>query len=150
MSAFGAITAYDGATTPVAHVFTNADIKTLPNDIIAMWKELSTTIPEYALVKASVRRTTLKSGTVRTALRVEVPVMESISGQNASGYTAAPKVAYVDAYEFVNYAHPRSTAGGRRLARQLTVNLAGAVSTSVAPVTSGQIPESFDYGILPA
>jgi len=70
--------------------------------------------------------------------------MEAVSGQNSSGYTAPPKVAYVDTHEEVGYFHERSVVNGRRLARQLSLNIAGGVSTSVTPVTTGPSPELFD------
>lgn len=92
---------------------------------------------------------TLKSGVVKTETRVEVPVMESVSGQNAAGYTAAPKVAYVNTMVFTGWHHERSDLTGRRLARQLLVNLAGNISTSVAAATSGFLPEIVDQLVAP-
>jgi hypothetical protein len=75
--------------------------------------------------------------------------MEAVAGNNAAGYTAAPKVAYVDSDSIVTYAHERSTIVSRRLARQLLINIAGSISTSVAPVTSGAVPEAIDLLIMP-
>jgi hypothetical protein len=75
--------------------------------------------------------------------------MESVSGQNAAGYTAAPKVAFVDRNEWVSYAHPRSTVSSRRLARQLLVNFAGNISTTVAAATSGFLPDGVDSLLAP-
>lgn len=92
---------------------------------------------------------TLKSGVVKSETRVEVPVMESISGQNAAGYTAAPKVAYTHTVVFTGWHHERSDVAGRRLARQLLVNLGNNISTSVAAATAGFLPELVDQLVAP-
>lgn len=139
------ITVFDGAATPATHTLVGEDIKRLPDGSVqAIWKESLPSVPDYAQIRATQTKRKLPSGVIRVATRVEVPVMESVSGQNSSGYTAAPKVAYVDTTEIVGYYHERSTVAGRRLSRQLCINLAGNVSTSVAPATTGPVPELFD------
>jgi hypothetical protein len=75
--------------------------------------------------------------------------MESISGQNAAGYTAAPKVAYENTNILVGLYHERSTEEERRTARMLSVNMGNNVSTSVAAATTGLIPELFDLLVAP-
>jgi hypothetical protein len=89
----------------------------------------------------------LKSGTIREELRVEVPVMESVSGQNAAGYTASPKVAYVNSIAMVGYFDPRATPAERRLIRQMLVNIGNNITTSVAAATAGIASELIDTGI---
>lgn len=74
--------------------------------------------------------------------------MEAINAQNSSGYTAPPKVAYIDTVEIVGYFHERSTIAGRRLARQIAVNVAGNVSTTVAAATAGPVAELMDQLIF--
>jgi hypothetical protein len=91
----------------------------------------------------------LKSGVYKVEQRVVVPVMESISGQNSAGYTAAPKVAYENQTVFTGWFHERSDITGRRLSRQLGINIAGSVATSVTPVTTGPLPELFDLLTAP-
>jgi hypothetical protein len=98
-------------------------------------------------MQASIER--LKSGVYRTEFQTVVPVMESISGQNAAGYTAAPKVAYENTINEIGFFHERSTVTDRRLARQMAVNVSGSVATSVAPVTTGPFPELFDLLMAP-
>lgn len=144
MTAQANIVAFDGASTPVSHTLTPAGTKIEKGVSIASWKENLGTVPDYAQVRFGTKKIKLGSGVHRVSARTEVPVMESISGQNASGYTAAPKVAYVDTLETTGYFHERSTIVGRRLARQLHQNLMGNVSTSVTPVTTGFAPELFD------
>lgn len=119
------------------------------NKISALWRENLTSVPIYAQVSCKATLEQMKSGIWRAAVRIEVPVMESISGQNAAGYTAAPKVAYTDTNEYVGFFHERSTIAGKRLVRQMGANLLGNISTSVTPVTSGPIPELFDQLLMP-
>lgn len=139
------ITVFDGAATPVSHTLIGEDIVRLPDgSVMAKWKESLSGVPDYAQIRASQTKRKLPSGVFRVSTRVEVPVMESVSGQNSSGYTAAPKVAYTDTTEIVGYYHERSLVTGRRLSRQLALNLAGNISTSVTPATTGPTPELFD------
>jgi hypothetical protein len=100
-------------------------------------------------VRITLSKRKLPSGVFRVSVRGEVPVMESISGQNSSGYTAPPKVAYVDTSENVGFFHERSVVTGRRLVRQLVINVMGNVSTSVAAATTGPASELFDQLIMP-
>lgn len=146
MSAQANIVAFDGAATPVSHTLVPADASrdASSGELIAEWREALTTVPVYAQVRAKTTCKRLASGVYRVATIVEVPVMESVSGQNAAGYTAAPKVAYTNTVQVVGYFHERSTVAERRLARQLAVNIAGSVSTSVTPVTTGVVPELMD------
>jgi hypothetical protein len=139
------ITVFDGAATPVSHTLVGEGVQRLVDGSLqASWKESLTGVPDYAQIRAIATKKKLKSGVYAVAFRVEVPVMESISGQNSAGYTAAPKVAYVDTTELRGFYHERSLVTGRRLSRQMAVNLGGNISTSVAPVTTGFLPELFD------
>lgn len=139
------ITVFDGAATPVSHTLVGEGVERLADGTLrASWKESLAGVPDYAQIRVTATKRKLKSGVFRVAFRVEVPVMESIAGQNLSGYTAPPKVAYVDTAELVGYYHERSIVTGRRLCRQLAVNLGGNISTSVTPVSTGPLPELFD------
>lgn len=145
MAAQANITVFDGASTPVTHTLIGEGIERLPDGTLkASWKESLAGVPDYAQIRVTGTKRKLKSGVFRVSFRVEVPVMESISGQNLSGYTAPPKVAYVDTTEIVGYYHERSIVTGRRLSRQLAVNLGGNISTTVTPVATGPLPELFD------
>lgn len=150
MSQLANITVFDGAATPVSHTLVGESIEKLPDGTItAKYKESLTGVPDYAQVRVTMTKRKLPSGVFRVTSRAEVPVMESISGQNSSGYTAPPKVAYVDTVEAVGFFHERGTTTGRRLARQLAVNVMGSIATSVAPVTTGPAPELFDQLLMP-
>lgn len=146
MSIQATITAFDGAATPVSHSLVPREVFKDPklNEIMAMWAEANASLPDIAQVRVIQRKRKLPSGTLRTVMRVEVPVMEAVNAQNAQGYTAAPKVAFVDAFEVVGYHHERSTITSRRLARQLAINIAGGIATTVTPVTTGPAAELFD------
>jgi hypothetical protein len=75
--------------------------------------------------------------------------MESVGAQNAGGYTAAPKVAYENTVLVTGFFHERSDSAGRKLVRQLALNIAGSIATSVTPVATGPVPEAIDQLIAP-
>lgn len=145
MSAIANLVAYDGQSTPVIHTFYPESVSREADGAVkATWKEAAVGVPDYAQGRVTAVGRKLKSGVNRVSVRVELPVMESVSGVNASGYTAAPKVAYVDAFEGTLYGSPRSTIAGRRGVRQLGVNIINGSAGSTVPITSGQIVEMFD------
>jgi len=143
------ITVFDGAGTPVTHTLVGESVERKPDgSVVSIWKESLAGVPDYAQIRATMTKRKLPSGVFRVSVRTEVPVMESVSGQNSSGYTAAPKVAFTDTVESVGFFHERGTINSRRLARQLNVNLMGNVSTSVAAATTGPASELFDQLIV--
>lgn len=149
MGQIAPITVYDGADPPELHLLSPVSVTRNGSKVEALWRETLTDVPLDACVSVVATLALLPSGVYKAESRVEVPVMESISGQNAAGYTAAPKVAYVDTVVTTGFFHKRSTVDGRRLVRQLAINLDGSVSTSVTPVTTGPIPQLFDQLIAP-
>lgn len=144
MSNISNIVAFDGSATPVAHTLLPVSVTRTNQEVTAEWRENLTTVPMYAQIRCSMKLVRLKSGVYKAEQRVVVPVMESINGANAAGYTAAPKVAYEDTVVVLGFFHERSTEAGRRLVRQLSLNIAGGITTSVAPVTTGPLAELFD------
>lgn len=151
MSAQANIVAFDGAATPVSHTLVPVSSAVdLDGALAAVWGERLTTLPIEAQVRVVEKRRKLKSGVEQVSLTVTVPVMESISGQNSAGYTAAPKVAFEDTVVITGYFSARSAIANRRLARQLATNIFGGIATSVAPVTSGAAAELFDQSIIPS
>lgn len=149
MSNIADITVFDGAATPVSHTLKAVSVTRANNEVVAEWRESLASVPTIAQVRAQMKVSRMKSGVYRTELRVVVPVMESVSGANSSGYTAAPKVAYENTIVITGFFHERADVAGRRLARQLAINLAGNISTSVAAATTGPLPELFDLLVAP-
>lgn len=150
MSGQTSITVFDGAATPVSHTLNPVDNKVLADGTrYSLWREALSTVPVSAQVRVEAKQTLLKSGVIKTSFRVTVPVMESIAGQNAAGYTAAPKVAYEDVAEMTTYAHPRSTGLSRQICQQILRNLANNVSTSVAAVSAGVVKEGITDLVMP-
>lgn len=149
MSAIANITVFDGAASPASHTLTALRIAREGSSVRAYWRENLSALPLEACPRLTVSMTDLPSGVVKTELVLEIPNMESVSGQNAQGYTAAPKVAFVDKHIYTCLAAGRSTQASRRLARQMLVNLLGNISTSVTPVTTGTAPEAIDQVVMP-
>lgn len=140
------LTVYDGANTPVAHPFTATG--TTPDR--ATWQELNSAIPSSAQARVKFTKSTTKGGQTVMAIRIEVPIQEVVTGANSEGYTAAPKVAFVETAEFRVFAHPRSTPTGRRNVRQLMINWLNQNTSSVAAAISGQGPDLIDWGVMPS
>lgn len=149
MSQIADITVFDGASTPVSHTLKAISVTREKGTVVAEYREGLTAVPVYAQVRCTLKLERLKSGVYRCEQRVVVPVMETVSGQNASGYTAAPKVAYENTDIHIGLFHERSDSSGRRLVRQLGVNIAGGITTSVTPVVTGPVPELFDLLVAP-
>jgi len=132
------LTRYDGAATPVAHVFTDMGVARDPDGTIrASWRELLASVPTQAQMSRTQLLRVLKNGIAQAITRYELPVMEGVGAQNAAGYTAPAKVAYVDRIDVVSYAHPRSTALTRSILAQIVLNDLNNVATSVASQSAG-------------
>lgn len=149
MSAIANITVFDGAATPVSHTLVAESVTREKGIVTAIWREQLASVPKDAQVRAEMRISRLKSGVYKTEARVVVPVMETVTNQNAAGYTAAPKVAYENTYIFTSFFSGRSSVTDRRLGRQILVNLLNNVSTSVAAATAGPAPELVDQLVAP-
>lgn len=144
------IVVFDGAATPVSHTLLPVDNKVLQDGTrVAIWRENLATLPTEAQVRAELKQRQLASGVTETRFRVVFPVMESIGGQNAAGYTAAPKVAYEDSDEYVKYAHKRSTPTSRKVSKQTLMNIMNNVATTVTPVSAGVISDAFADQFMP-
>lgn len=151
MSSIANIIAFDGAATPVTHTLVAIDVtKDKTGRVLATWREQLASLPVYAQIRKTLSmEKTAKSGMYKVESRTVVPVMESISGQNSSGYTAAPKVAYENTMVHTGWFSERSSIAERRLVRQLALNIGGSIATSVAPVVTGPDPEAFDLLVAP-
>lgn len=149
MSAAANIVAFDGAATPVSHTFVPVGNEmTAIGELLAKWREnLLTVAPENNIrVRTGFRK--LKNGYEKVSVTVEIPYMETIAGQNSSGYTAAAKQAYVNTYVFTAFLHSRSAPSERRLGRQLFTNIMNGVATTQTPVNTGPVAELVDSSIV--
>lgn len=149
MSQISNITVFDGASTPVSHTLVAISVTRDKGKIVAEWREMLSGVPVNAQIRMTLTLEKLRSGVFRTEQRVVVPVMETVSGQNAAGYTAAPRVAYENTVVTTGFFHERSDVAGRRLVRQLATNLQNNVTTSVAAATAGFTPELIDQLVAP-
>lgn len=136
------ITVFDGASTPVSHTLQGDGVERVDSVSTATWVEQLPNVPYGAQVRFSQIKRKLKSGVHLNVSRVEVPVMEAVSGVNSSGYTAPPKVAYVDRFELVSYASERSVETTKRIAMQLLVNWQGNVTTTATPISTGVVADA--------
>lgn len=143
------IVAFDGESTPVSHTFVADHVEYTGADLQAFWQEKTAGVPEYAQGTMILSRRKVNSGLTRIGLRVNLPVMESVSGANLSGYTAAPKVAYTDAAEYVQWVHPRSLAAGRRNVKAIVTNLLRDYALTAVPATSGVLYDACVQIIFP-
>lgn len=119
MSAIAPIVINDGAATPVAHTFN--PFQSVPQ---ANYRENQTGL---ALVGqgsiAIISSTDLGNGLSKVRVVLSLPALETITAQNAQGYTAAPKVAYTNKCDATFILPNRGTAGQRKDLRVLFGNL---------------------------
>jgi len=149
MSSIANIAVYDGAATPVLHTLLPLSVTRENGKVVAAYRENAAGVPTIGQVTCTLTIQRSKNGVYKVENRTVVPVMEAVAGQNAAGYTAAPRVAYENTVITTGFFHERSDATGRRLVRQLAINIDGSIGTSVAPVTTGPIPELFDLLVAP-
>lgn len=149
MAQIADITVFDGAATPVSHLLRAESVTRVGSVITAVWREKLATVPDEAQIYATLRIETLKSGVRVVSFETGVPVMESVNGSNSLGYTASPKVAFIDRDVHTKYVHPRSTALSRQISAQLSRNLLNNVSTSVPAVTAGVIADALQQLLGP-
>lgn len=151
MASQAPITVYDGAATPVLHTLIAIETKQLKDGTdYSLWREYNPNLPTEACVHAELRQRELPSGVLETRFRVVTPVMESVSGANAAGYTAAPKVAYTETDEWVKYSHPRSTGVVRNVNSQMLRNLMNNVSASAPAIMAGVAYEAIIQQVTPS
>lgn len=93
MAAFADIILNDGQTTPIAHTFKT---KTSTGRE-AVWEDRAGGVPVGFNVLKAVTKDT--DSVRRVVFSFDLPILETVSGANPSGFTPAPKVAY---YERVN------------------------------------------------
>jgi hypothetical protein len=127
-----------------------------------VWRGNEADVPIDGQIRLTTVWERLKSRDYRLSAKLEVPVMETIGASAASGYVAAPKVAYVMVGIFTMFAPARSTIADRAntyrmLAQAITganhVADAGAnPGTAAAGVyagSAGPMPQGFINLVMP-
>lgn len=142
MSQIANLVVFDGAPAPIQHTFVPVGVSREKGILTATWREQVANLPLVAQGLVTMKLQQLPSKIWRCSVRAEIPVMESVSGQNAAGYTAAPQVAYTDTMEAVGFFHERSSMSNHRLVRGLLCNV--LLGESHATLTTGPAPELFD------
>lgn len=116
MSAIANIAIQDGQGTPVTHTFFP-----LRSGDKSTWRENQTGL---ALIGQGVVDMMVKQGPLnKIRLVLELPALETATGANAAGYTAAPKVAYSNKVVVELFLPSRGTAAQRKDLRILASNL---------------------------
>lgn len=151
MPAIGQLSVYDGASTPVQHYLQPVSVTRDKGKVTALWREQSATLPVDAQMRVTATVEQLGSGTFKTETRVEVPVQEVVTGSNSAGYSAPPRVAYVDTVVVTGFFNSRSTISGRRNARMIAHNLTNGIVVTVPPWESGNqpVPNLMDFLVAP-
>lgn len=144
MAAAADIIAFNGAGTPVSVTFKHISTDPVMNGIVrtgirAHYREWDVAKPVEACSTIDLVVRMLKSGVTEVQRRVETPVMEVPSGGTGMGYTAQPKVAYIDTDVRTWYVHPRSSVDSRRRNKGIANNLDNNVSTTVTQPVTGVI-----------
>jgi hypothetical protein len=117
MSAIAPIVINDGQATPVAHTFN--PVRSSPD---AFYREALSTINILGQGTVSMRLSS--DGTLnRVKMSLALPSLETATGANSQGYTAAPKVAYTNTVNFEFILPSRGTAAQRKDLRVLASNL---------------------------
>lgn len=96
-----------------------------------VWRSNAAGVPIDGQTRLTVTWDRLKSGDYKLTAKLEVPVMETIGSAAASGYVAAPAVAYVMVGIYTMFAPARSTIADRaNMYRMLTHAICGATSSA--------------------
>lgn len=119
MAQIANIVVADGASTPVNHTF--SPVASSP---VAIYRENLATLPVIGQGRVELSN---KSGANASLQRVKIslalPALETISGENAAGYTAAPKVAYTNVVVIDMMLPARGTVQQRKDLRLMLSNL---------------------------
>lgn len=138
MSAIAQFATLDAATTPVSHTFVP-----ITSGPMTMYRESSSSLPIYAqsIVTFNAKKLRIDGGLSLIDVTLELPVMEAAIAQNAQGYTAAPKVAYVMKAKTTFFLPGRSTQQQRKDLRKMhSAIMLGDSTNLVALIDSFEIP----------
>lgn len=118
MSSIATITIADGKATPENHVF---DPINSGND--SLYRTKVSTLPLVGQEQITAKIKKINPNVSSVVLGIELPALETATDANSSGYTAAPKVAYVNRITMTFMLPTRGTAAQRTDLRTLAKNL---------------------------
>lgn len=147
MSAIANLVIYDNAAT--AHTFVPVSVTRDRSKVVALYRENAAGVPVEAQTTVQVTNEQLPSGVHKVEVQVARPVMESVSGQNSAGYTAAPKIAHVPRIIVTGLFSGRSSSTDRQFVRQLAANVMNGQTATFTTLTTGPVPELIDQLISP-
>lgn len=128
MGAMTNILVKDDAATPTE--LTLIPITDTPNPL---WRGNMAGVPLEGQLRVTATQELLKNGSYRIVLKTEVPVMETLGAFGTmAGYTAPPKVAYVDTVIMTMFADRRSTTADRANLLKIAVGLVQGASATTA------------------
>lgn len=119
MTAISTITIADGQATPVNHTY-----QPITSSPAALYRENVAGVglagqPVITLTALTSPEASLQ----KVRIELKLPAMEVVTGQNSSGYSAAPKVAYTVKATLDVFLPARSTSAQRKDLRVLLRNL---------------------------
>lgn len=119
MSTVANIAIQDGAATPVTHTF-----YPIQAGALARYRENQASLPLIGQGLISVQLALdNKGGMNKVYLALELPALETATGQNLNGYTAAPRVAYSHKAKSEFFLPSRGTGAQRKDLRVLNADL---------------------------
>lgn len=119
MSAIANIVIQDGKATPATHTF-----YPIMSGQESSWRENQASLPLVGQgTVVEVLKLDNRNGLNRVRLVLELPALETATGANSTGYTAAPKVAYSNRATVEMVLPSRGTSDQRKDLRVLLSNL---------------------------
>lgn len=119
MSAISNIAIQDGQATPVTHTF-----YPIQSDPSANYRESQSGLALVGQGRVMIAFLNSADAPVqKVRVQLELPALETVTGSNANGYTAAPKVGYTNKATLDLFLPARGTAAQRKDLRVLLINL---------------------------
>jgi hypothetical protein len=104
-----------------------------------LWRSQISGVPFNGQMTLEMESTVLKSGDRKFAMKLDVPVMETLGASGTSaGYVAPPAVAYTNTYYVSAVTSKRSTIADRANSLSLCVGLLQGASSTTATGTLDQ------------
>lgn len=110
----------DGKATPLTHTFTP-----IRSGLDSSWRTTDPALPLIGQEVISVKFKKTGSGVNIVTVGLDLPALETATGANSSGFTAAPKVAYINRVKVEFLLPERGTASQRKDLRILLQDLVG-------------------------